>query len=87
MLTDKKILKLESLGFQKKWLGDKSGYWYEKKGKMSGFNIKFVVEEYWNIINIECFTELSTLALNRKQYEAIWQGSFNQLIKKYNNLK
>lgn len=51
---DEKIIKL--CGFKKKWLSDKSGYWFEKKHKYKNFNIMFYcdnVVEYSYIVDIE----------------------------------
>ncbi len=45
-MESKLEISLKKLGFKKKWLDDKSGYWLEKRYKIKdlGLNCKLIVE-------------------------------------------
>lgn len=74
---------LKSKKFKKKWLSDKSGYWYEKPFKLGEFSAKFVVDmpDFYQI-QIITLQEHSLVDGLAQTYEIIWQGSWRSFIKK-----
>jgi len=60
------------LGFKKKWLDDKSGYWLEKKSIDRDFKIRFTIESDHNSFSLEVMVfEPNIKKLQDGQYEAV----------------
>ena len=84
MKKDRKLMKYEeealSLGFKRKWLPDRSGYWLEKTVKRKGLipTYKFSYEERFSIIEVMTVDELN----RKKGYSIVWAGKFTDLKKK-----
>lgn len=68
-------------GFKKKWLDDKSGYWFVKKFKLGEFKGYF----YYDDSKPYCFMEIDCIVdiyKNRILSEVIWSGSWKQFLNK-----
>ena len=70
---------LKENSFKKKWLDDKSGYWFEKHFKLGEFKCRFNSEEDFNFIEIETLYGFSK---TKKQWENLWNGSWTEFKKK-----
>ena len=46
ILIMKEEQELKKLGFKKKWLSDKSGYWFQYSFKIKDLKLKFIVEDH-----------------------------------------
>jgi len=82
---DKKEKNRESLlikkGFKKKWLDDKSGYWFVKKFKLGEFKGYFYYDDSrpYCLMEIDCIVDIYK---NRILSEVIWSGSWKQFLNK-----
>lgn len=81
-MENKKELFLKSKDFKKKWLSDKSGYWYEKPFKLGEFQAKFLSDGEFNEIEIITLQEHGLFDGYVKHYSLAWQGSWRSFIKK-----
>ena len=52
---------LKENGFKKRWIDDKSGYWFEKHFKLGEFKCRFNSEEDFNFIEIEFISSKKVL--------------------------
>lgn len=86
MKNKDKILILKELGFKKKFLTDKSGWWYEKKFKHKGFEFLayWEIDPEYAVIDIKCIDLFSVK--KKMYYNSVWSGSFKQLINKLKQL-
>lgn len=79
--------KLFSLGFKKRWLDDKSGFWLEKNININEFKGKLYYDGIFALIEIEIYSDAF---FKKRTFEIIWKGSFKQLLiknKKYGKSK
>ena len=69
---------LKENGFKKRWIDDKSGYWFEKHFKLGEFKCRFNSDDKFNFIEIKTLSELFT----KGRWDSIWEGSWTQFKKK-----
>ena len=83
--------KLKNLKFKKKWLGDKSGYWFERHYKVEdlGLECKFYIEPEKNLmINTAKVGTLIGNKITAKQFDDFKSSKINfkyisKILKKY----
>ena len=68
---------LKALGFKRKWLFDKSGYWLEKRVKYKDFDIKFNADPEANtfFILVKVYMDVT--------YKGKLSGSIHEAVKSF----
>ena len=79
----KKLLKdrdkyLLSLGFNKVWLDDKSGYWHEFEFSHNFIDMRIIVDENKMFLDVSCYSEYPDLSW--KEYEIIHVSAFSKTM-------
>ncbi len=64
-------IKLIKLGFKRKWLDDKSGYWFFKKVRYNDLKLKFICEPDNKLCLLEAMTYTEIQPYKEKQYEIV----------------
>jgi len=49
-------IEIQKLGFKRRWLTDKSGYWFEKKFKLKDLKSQFIIETDHKLFQLEIMT-------------------------------
>jgi hypothetical protein len=85
----KKEKELSNIGFKKRWLSDKSGYWFEKNVNYKDFKLQFICETDRNLFLMSVKTfEYYGDKMNSSDYENIKKfkcdlKTIKQTLKKY----